>query len=98
MTGGRPDVLTLLLAATSLLSATTATAATIRSSNAKADFKREHHCPINGHRYGPCPGYVIDYVVPLSCNGADAPSNMHFLLSPPLGWTCGRVVGEAVRL
>ncbi len=55
-----------------------ADAATVRSNSAKADFKREHPCPANGHRYGPCPGYVIDHIVPLACNGADAASNMQW--------------------
>ena len=44
----------------------------------KADFKREHPCPANGHRSGPCPGYVIDHIVPFACTGADAPSNMQW--------------------
>ncbi len=56
----------------------TADARAIRSSNAKAEFKREHPCPATGARSGPCGGYVIDHVVPLACGGADAPSNMQW--------------------
>lgn len=58
------------------LLAVQADAATLRSSSAKAEFKRTHPCPANGARSGPCGGYVIDHVVPLACGGADKPSNM----------------------
>jgi len=46
--------------------------------SARVKFKREHPCPATGYRYGPCGGYVIDHVVPLSCGGSDAPSNMQW--------------------
>ena len=54
------------------------TAATIRSSSAKAEFKREHPCPVTGARSGACGGYVIDHIVPLGCGGIDAPANMQW--------------------
>lgn len=69
---------TIFVAVLSALCISTLPATTLRSSSAKAEFKREHLCPANGHRSGPCPGYVIDHIVPLSCNGADAPSNMQW--------------------
>jgi hypothetical protein len=50
----------------------------IRSGSARADFKREHPCPVNGPAYGPCHGYIIDHIEPLACCGADAPSNMQW--------------------
>ena len=53
-------------------------ATTIRSSSAKAEFKRDHPCPATYARGGPCGGCVIDHVVPLACGGADAPSNMQW--------------------
>jgi hypothetical protein len=53
-------------------------AATLRSSSAKAAFKRDHPCPVTGARSGPCGGYVIDHIVPLACGGADAPGNMQW--------------------
>jgi hypothetical protein len=49
-----------------------------RSEAAKDAFKREHPCPSTGKRSGPCPGYVIDHIQPLSKGGADAPANMQW--------------------
>jgi hypothetical protein len=49
-----------------------------RSAAAKDAFKRQQPCPANGNRTGPCPGYVIDHIVPLACGGPDAPSNMQW--------------------
>ncbi len=42
------------------------------------DFKRTHPCPVTGKRVGPCKGMVIDHIVPLKRDGADAPSNMQW--------------------
>jgi hypothetical protein len=49
-----------------------------RSEAAKDAFKREQPCPATGKGSGPCPGYVIDHIVPLACGGPDAPSNMQW--------------------
>jgi hypothetical protein len=68
----------LVVALLNVLCVSTVPAVTIRGSSAKAEFKHENPCPANGHRYGPCPGYVIDHIVPLACNGADSPSNMQW--------------------
>ena len=58
--------------------ATAAYARQERSQAAKDDFKYSHPCPANGNNYGPCPGFVIDHITPLVCNGADAPGNMQW--------------------
>lgn len=50
-----------------------------RSKSAIAEFKRLQPCPANGNRYGPCPGWQIDHVVPLKCAGPDEPANMQWL-------------------
>lgn len=56
-----------------------AKAETIRSYKARADFARAHPCPATDRRSpSKCPGYVIDHVVPLCANGADAPQNMQW--------------------
>ena len=49
-----------------------------RSQEAKDSFKYSHPCPSNGNNHGPCPGYVIDHIKPLTCDGADDPSNMQW--------------------
>ena len=50
-----------------------------RSYTAKAEFKRQNPCPETGKPRGKCPGWEIDHVVPLKCNGDDLPSNMQWL-------------------
>ena len=50
-----------------------------RSYAAKAEFKRLNPCPANEKKSGPCPGWQIDHVVPLKCQGDDLPSNMQWL-------------------
>ena len=52
--------------------------ATERNRAARAEFQRQHPCPANGARRGPCPGYVVDHVTPLACGGIDAPANMQW--------------------
>jgi len=49
-----------------------------RSASARAAFKRSNPCPATGKRYGACPGYVIDHVIPLCACGLDAPQNMQW--------------------
>ncbi len=49
-----------------------------RSSTARAEFERSHHCPSTGKATGACPGYVVDHVKPLKRGGADVPSNMRW--------------------
>lgn len=55
-----------------------AEAKTVRSSSAKAEFKRLQPCPSTGRPRGACPGYIIDHVVPLCAGGPDAPGNMQW--------------------
>jgi hypothetical protein len=45
---------------------------------AQAEFQRLHPCPANDARQGDCPGYVIDYVVPLCVGGPDVAYNMRW--------------------
>jgi hypothetical protein len=46
--------------------------------SAQAEFQRLHPCPANDARQGDCPGYVIDYVVPLCMGGPDVAYNMRW--------------------
>jgi hypothetical protein len=49
-----------------------------RSSVVKAEFQRQHPCPLTGKRRGACPGWVKDHVTPLCAGGPDAVSNMQW--------------------
>jgi 5-methylcytosine-specific restriction endonuclease McrA len=49
-----------------------------RNAVARRAFKELHPCPATGTASGPCPGYVIDHVVPLKRGGADAVENMQW--------------------
>ena len=49
-----------------------------RNAAARRAFQREHPCPSTGAKSGPCPGYVVDHLLPLKRGGADEPSNMQW--------------------
>ena len=49
-----------------------------RSYEAKAEFKRHHHCPSTDKSRGSCPGYIVDHIKPLACGGADDFTNMQW--------------------
>lgn len=49
-----------------------------RSEAVKDAFKHSHPCPTTGKTSGPCPGYVIDHIVPLCASGPDAAYNMQW--------------------
>ena len=49
-----------------------------RSSRQKRAFRSAQPCPATGRASGPCPGYIVDHVVPLCAGGADHPANMQW--------------------
>jgi hypothetical protein len=51
----------------------------VRSRKQVNDFKRSHACPATAvASTKSCPGYVVDHIIPLACNGPDRPSNMQW--------------------
>lgn len=67
-----------LVAALLLCIAASVDAGQKRSYAAKQDFRAGHPCPATGLSKGPCPGYVIDHVVPIKRGGPDAAGNMQW--------------------
>lgn len=47
-----------------------------RSYATRRDFKLENPCPSTGATKGPCPGWVMDHVIPLCAGGRDEPWNL----------------------
>ena len=41
-------------------------------------FRKQHPCPATEKHTGPCPGYVVDHIVPLCAGGADHPKNLQW--------------------
>jgi hypothetical protein len=50
-----------------------------RSAAVLRAFQKRWACPSTGMHSGACPGWAIDHVVPLSCGGLDAVSNLQWL-------------------
>ena len=62
---------------------------TTRSKKQRDAFIAKNPCPSTGLTYGRCPGYEVDHIVPLACEGVihtlsddfnlDSPENMQWL-------------------
>jgi hypothetical protein len=50
----------------------------LRSNVERHAFVKENPCPSTGRARLPCPGYIIDHVVPLCAGGPDKPINMQW--------------------
>lgn len=55
-----------------------ASEASPRSKAEKNAFKRAQPCPVTQQSRGPCPGYVVDHIIPLCAGGPDKPHNMQW--------------------
>lgn len=53
-------------------------AALARSAKAVRAFRALHECPATGKHGGPCPGFVVDHIIPLCLHGPDHPDNMQW--------------------
>lgn len=49
-----------------------------RDKKAVRQFVKQQACPSTGKHKLPCPGWVIDHVIPLCAGGPDRPSNMQW--------------------
>jgi hypothetical protein len=45
---------------------------------ARRAFREMNPCPATGATTGPCPGYVVDHILPLKRGGQDVPENMQW--------------------
>ncbi len=52
--------------------------AAARSKSVIRQFKAAHPCPSTALPHGPCPGWIIDHIVPLCLGGADALNNLQW--------------------
>lgn len=50
-----------------------------RSAVVVSNFKRLHPCPSTGSKFGSCPGWYVDHVIPLACGGCDSLQNLQWL-------------------
>lgn len=51
---------------------------TPRGWRAPMEFKNTVPCPSTGTVGLPCPGYVMDHIIPLACDGPDTPENLQW--------------------
>lgn len=49
-----------------------------RSKAAVNAFKRTNACPSTAAPRGPCPGWIVDHIIPLCAGGPDTPRNMQW--------------------
>lgn len=61
-----------------IVSASVSIGAIERSNAVRYAFAKANTCPSTGKAGLPCPGYVIDHIVPLCAGGADAVGNMQW--------------------
>lgn len=72
------QALRLQIAGTILILLAGSTDAAGRSQTERRAFQRAEPCPANAQRRGPCPGYVVDHIIPLCAGGADRQENMQW--------------------
>lgn len=76
--GRRQKLILFAALAFGTLSALARAEPTPRSPRTVVLFKRLHPCPATDLPRGPCPGWIVDHVIPLCARGKDDPSNMQW--------------------
>lgn len=64
--------------------ARTASGEILRRADVLSAFRKMWSCPSTGSKTGACPGWYMDHVIPLSCGGIDAVTNLQWL--PEATW------------
>jgi hypothetical protein len=69
-----------------------APAVTALNASTRAAFQRTFRCPSTQQATGACPGWVMDWVIPLWAGGCYSVINMQWL--PQSFYTCDAMTGE----
>lgn len=72
------QILAPLIACLILAAPPPADAVTQRSQAVTREFQRLHPCPSTLRRYGACPGFVKDHIIPLCAGGPDSIANLQW--------------------
>jgi hypothetical protein len=68
-----------IIALLAVLATLAATSAIARDPKQVRAYRSAHPCPVTQQTTGPCPGWVVDHIIPLCAGGADHPSNLRWL-------------------
>lgn len=95
-------LITIAIASILILASASSQAETVRHRTTVYAFKVSHVCPAT-HKKGnfPCPGYVVDHVIPLCKNGPDTVANMQWQTiaegKAKDKWECKKTVFKVVK-
>ena len=71
----------------------------LRNAKTVRDFKKAFPCPSTGSSSGACPGWVMDHIKPLKCNGKDVISNAQWQTTKEgRAKDCWEIYGDATHV